>query len=71
MHKMLRQKLDKIRAAKKTHMLNIIKNAGDGIAASQALGYPSRFLRVNFNDSVVGLGGFTSAFITCYQKYPI
>ena len=54
------------RAAKKTQILNIIKNLGDSITASQALGYPSRFLGVNFNDGLVGVGGFTSAFITCY-----
>ena len=59
-----------INSARKTHVLNVIKNLGDSCTASQALGYPSRFLGVNFNDSVVGVGGFTSAFITCYQKYP-
>ena len=68
--KQFRDELKKISAARKTHILNIIKMIGDGIAASQSLGYPQRFLGVNFNDTVVGVGGFTSAFITCYQKYP-
>jgi hypothetical protein len=60
----------KCKAQRRTNLLNIIKNAGDGMTASQALGYPTRFLGINFNDGVVGVGGFTSAFITCYQTYP-
>jgi hypothetical protein len=51
-------------------VLNFIKNAGDAITASQLLGYPKRFFGINFSDTVVGLGGFTSAAITCYQTYP-
>ena len=62
--------LMKIKQQKKTNTLNIIKNLGDSITASQSLGYPSRFLGVNFSDGLVGCGGFTSAFITCYQTYP-
>ena len=65
-----KKELAAINAKRKTDVLNVIKNLGDSCTASQALGYPSRFLGVNFNDSVVGIGGFTSAFITCYQKYP-
>ena len=57
------------RAAKKTQILNIIKNLGDSITASQALGYPERFFGFNFSDGWVGVGGFTSAAITCYQTY--
>ena len=60
----------KCNAQQRTNILNVIKNLGDSITASQALGYPTRFLGVNFNDGVVGCGGFTSAFITCYQTYP-
>ena len=52
------------------NILNVIKNCGDGITASQSLGYPQRFVGVNFNDGLVGVGGFTSAAITCYQLYP-
>lgn len=58
-----------VKAAKKTQMLNIIKNLGDGITASQSLGYPQRFFGLNFSDGLVGVGGFSSAAITCYQTY--
>ena len=58
-----------VKAAKKTQMLNIIKNLGDGITASQSLGYPPRFFGLNFSDGLVGVGGFSSAAITCYQTY--
>lgn len=60
----------KCNAQQRINTLNVIKNLGDSITASQALGYPTRFLGVNFNDGIVGVGGFTSAFITCYQTYP-
>ena len=56
----------KIAAARQGHILSVVKMVGDGIAASQALGYPTRFLGVNFNDTLVGVGGFTSAYITCW-----
>ena len=56
-------------AKKKANMLNLIKNLGDSITASQALGYPNRFFGFNFSDAWVGCGGFTSAAITCHQLY--
>lgn len=62
--------LKAVRAQKKTQVLNIIKNLGDSITASQSLGYPNRFFGLNFSDGLVGVGGFTSAAITCYQLYP-
>lgn len=58
--------LKKVEAAKKTQMLNVVKNLGDAITASQSLGYPERFVGIKFSDGWVGAGGFTSAFITCY-----
>ena len=64
------QALRAVRLQKKTQILNIVKNLGDSITASQALGYPSRFFGINFSDGLVGCGGFTSAAITCYQLYP-
>ena len=59
-----------IKATRKTAILTLIKAFGDTTTASQGLGYPKRFLGVDFNDGVVGLGGFTSAAINCYQQYP-
>jgi hypothetical protein len=47
-------------------VLNIIKNLGDSITASQSLGYPNRYFGFNFSDGAVGIGGFTSAAITCF-----
>ena len=58
-----------VRAAKKTQILNVIKNLGDSITASQSLGYPQRFFGFDFSDGWVGVGGFSSAAITCYQTY--
>ena len=60
------QQMKAIKLAKKTQTLNIIKNLGDSITASQSLGYPQRFFGFNFSDGWVGVGGFTSAAITCY-----
>ncbi len=65
-----KQELKKLREKQKTNILNLIKNGGDAITASQLLGYPKRFFGFTFSDSIVGLGGFTSAAITCYQTYP-
>lgn len=54
----------------KTSIFTIIKALGDTTTASQGLGYPKMILGFDFNDGVVGLGGFTSAALTCYQTYP-
>ena len=61
--------MNAVRAAKKTQILNVIKNLGDSITASQSLGYPERFFGFNYSDGWVGVGGFTSAAITCWQLY--
>ena len=56
----------KLKAKRSLNTLNIIKNLGDCTTASQGLGYPKRFLGFEWNDGIVGLGGFTSAYLTCY-----
>ena len=61
-----KQEWKKLQEKKKTNLLNFIKNGGDAITASQTLGYPKRFFGFSFSESIVGLGGFTSAAITCY-----
>ena len=61
-----KEALAKIKAKRFTNQLNLIKNIGDSITASQGLGYPKSILGFDFNDGFVGLGGFTSAFLTCY-----
>lgn len=63
------QAMKAVKAAKKTQILNIIKNLGDSVTASQALKYPERFFGFNFSEGMVGASGFTSAAITCYQLY--
>ena len=64
------EKVKAIKAARVTCIQNLVKNLGDCTTASQGLGYPKRFLGVEFSDGLVGVGGFTSAFLTCYQTYP-
>lgn len=60
----------KFKATRLTNIFTIIKALGDTTTASQGLGYPKRFFGFDLNDGVVGLGGFTSAALTCYQTYP-
>lgn len=55
--------------AKVKNTLDVVKNCGDGITASQGLGYPESLFGFNFNEGVVGVGGFTSAFISCKFLY--
>ena len=50
--------------------LVLIKTLGDSITSTQSLGWPKHYLGYEFNDGLVGIGGFTSACITCYQLYP-
>ena len=50
--------------------LNVLKFAGDSITSTQLMGLPSRYFGFNFNDGAVGLGGLTSAVISCYNIYP-
>jgi len=65
-----KEAVTKLKATRTTNILNIVKAVGDTTTASQGLGYPKQFLGFDFNDGVVGIGGFTSAFLTCYQTYP-
>ena len=51
-------------------MLNLLKNLGDIVTATQALSIPKDWFGFEFNDGQVGLGGLLSAVITCYQLYP-
>jgi len=60
----------KLKAARFTNILNLIKNLGDSTTASQGLSLPKKYLGFDFNDALVGVGGFTSAALTCYQTYP-
>ena len=34
------------------------------------MGWPKQYLGMEFHDGMVGLGGFTSAAISCYNLYP-
>ena len=60
---------DKFKALQKkkvTNLLNLLKNLGDMITASQALGIPKKLFGFDFNDGHVGFGGLVSALITSY-----
>lgn len=65
-----KEAVTKLKNTRTTHILTCIKALGDTTTASQGLGYPKQFLGFDFNDAVVGIGGFTSAALTCYQTYP-
>lgn len=59
-----------IQKKKVDNVLNLLKNLGDMVTASQGVGLPKMLLGLDFNDGQVGLGGLTSAVITCYQLFP-
>lgn len=46
--------------------LNLLKNLGDMVTASQGVSLPMTLFGFDFNDGQVGVGGFISAVITCY-----
>eukprot|EP00743_Colponemidia_sp_Colp-15_P003585 GILK01003867.1.p1 GENE.GILK01003867.1~~GILK01003867.1.p1 ORF type:complete len:267 (+),score=40.56 GILK01003867.1:43-801(+) len=62
--------LKAIRDARTGTYLNIIKNLGDTITASNGIELPKMLVGKQFNEGLVGLGGLTSALITCYQLWP-
>lgn len=66
----LHDKYAAIKKKKFDNTLNLLKNLGDMVTASQALSLPKQLFGFDFNDGHVGLGGLTSAVITCYQLYP-
>ncbi len=59
-----------INKRKLENTLNLLKNLGDTVTASQALSLPKKVLGFDFTDGQVGFGGLLSAVITCYQLYP-
>lgn len=61
------KQLDKLRFAQ---ILIAIKSCGDSITSTSGLGWPKKYLGYEFNDGLIGLGGLTSAVISCYQIYP-
>ena len=67
---LLRDKRNSLRKRKFENTLNLLKNLGDSVTASQALSLPKKVLGFDFNDGQVGFGGLLSAVITCYQLYP-
>eukprot|EP00920_Eleutheroschizon_duboscqi_P026175 GHVT01064706.1.p1 GENE.GHVT01064706.1~~GHVT01064706.1.p1 ORF type:complete len:239 (+),score=8.63 GHVT01064706.1:1013-1729(+) len=58
-----------IRRERHTAYLGIVKNCSDMVTASSALGIPKRIFGLEFNDGVIGVGGFVAAFVTCCQLY--
>jgi hypothetical protein len=62
----IQEKLHQVNRKKVENILNLLKNLGDMVTASQAIGLPKKLFGFDFNDGQVGLGGLTSAVITCY-----
>ncbi|CEL95958.1 unnamed protein product [Vitrella brassicaformis CCMP3155] len=62
--------LSKLGTERRNIALNIIKNCGDMITAGNGIELPHKILGFGFNDGLIGLGGFVSAFISCFQTYP-
>lgn len=60
----------KAKAKRTTQTVNLVKACCDSISASQAAGYPQQFFGRNINDGFCGVGGFTSAFLTCWTLWP-
>lgn len=60
------EKLHQLNKKKVENVLNLLKNLGDTVTASQAIGLPRKLVGIDFNDGQVGIGGLTSALITCY-----
>ena len=68
--KTLKDRKAAIQKKKVDNILNLLKNLGDMVTASQGVGLPKQLFGFDFNDGQVGCGGFLSAVITCYQLYP-
>jgi len=63
------KKLAKLGSDKKDQYLNIVKNLGDLITASQGSNIFPKLTGKTFTDGWIGAGGFVSAVITSYQLY--
>jgi hypothetical protein len=66
----IREKRNGLKKRKFDNTLNLLKNLGDMVTASQGIELPKTLFGFDFNDGQVGFGGFLSAIITCYQLYP-
>lgn len=66
---MSKKNLTKIQKDKNDQYINIVKNLGDLITASQGSSIFTKLTGKNFNDGWMGAGGFVSAVITSYQLY--
>ena len=61
-----REKKRGIAKRKLENTLNLLKNLGDTVTATQALSIPKNLFGFDFTDGQVGFGGLLSAVITCY-----
>ena len=64
-----KKNLAKIQKDKKDQYINIVKNLGDLITASQGSTIFTKITGKTFTDGWMGAGGFVSAVITSYQLY--
>eukprot|EP00744_Colponema_vietnamica_P002357 GILI01003713.1.p1 GENE.GILI01003713.1~~GILI01003713.1.p1 ORF type:complete len:275 (+),score=90.58 GILI01003713.1:78-827(+) len=66
----LHEELKKLRAKRSDLYLSLVKCLGDCITASNGVELPKMLVGRQFSDGAVGLGGLTSAVLTCYQLWP-
>lgn len=61
------ENLDELSNTRKKMILEITKNIGDMIVASNGAQIPYKILGKQFSEKWVGIGGITAATISCYQ----
>ena len=66
----IKQQQRALNGRKFTQVLNIIKNAGDTITSTSLLGWDEHYLNYKFNEGLIGVGGFVSGVLSCYNLYP-
>lgn len=62
--------MKKIKADRNLIYINLAKNLGDLIPATNGIELPHRLLGHGFNEGLIAFGGFLSAALTCFQLYP-
>ena len=66
----IQQRLSEISKKRFMETLNLFKALGDSITSTQGMGLPKQLFGFEFNDLHIGLGGLTSALVTCHSIFP-
>jgi hypothetical protein len=67
--KAAKDRLRTLRAERTKAMVNMIGNLGDLVVSSNGIKLPKNVLGFDFNDGLVGVGGFVSAIISGYYSW--